>query len=77
MKDVYLLPHPRICDVPHGRTREELHVRGLVATEVAITNDMTAPDLNGIFSSLLDSASVCGNGPVYLQSVREFATDFK
>ena len=54
MKDVILLPNPRMKDVPRGRTREELYVRGFVATAVSITNELTASEIQRQFASVFE-----------------------
>ena len=45
IKDVILLPNPSITSVPHGRKREELYVRKLVATAFEIFSDMSASEI--------------------------------
>ena len=52
MKDIILLPNPRMKLLPRGRIREELYVRGFVATAVTITNEMTASEIEGQFATL-------------------------
>ena len=52
MKDVFLLPSPRMKNVPRGRKREELYARGFVATAFTITNDMSNAELIESFSSI-------------------------
>ena len=42
MKDVILLPNPRMKVVPRGRIREELYVRRFVSTAFNITNELKA-----------------------------------
>ena len=41
MKDVILLPYPRMKTVSRGRKREELYARGFVATAFGVTDEMT------------------------------------
>ncbi len=55
MKDVILLPNPRMKLLPRGRIREELYVRGFVATAVNITNEMTALEIEGNFATLFSN----------------------
>ena len=55
MKDVFLLPNPRMKDVPRGRTREELYVRGFVATAFSLTNELTASEIQTQFASLFNN----------------------
>ena len=54
MKDVVLLPNPRMKDVPRGQTREELYVRGFVATAVILTNELTVCEIQRQFATLFD-----------------------
>ena len=41
IKDVILLPNPKMQLVPRGRIREDLYIRGFVSTAFSITNEMT------------------------------------
>ena len=41
--------------LPRGRIREELYVRGFVATAVTITNEMTASEIEGQFATLFSN----------------------
>jgi hypothetical protein len=52
MKDVILLPNPRMKTVPRGRKREELYARGFVATAFSITNEMTNAQMHQQFSTM-------------------------
>jgi hypothetical protein len=55
MKDIILLPNPRMKLLPRGRIREELYVRGFVTTAVNITNEMTASEIEGHFATLFSN----------------------
>ena len=55
MKDIILLPNPRMKLLPRGRIREELYVRGFVAMAVTITNEMTASEIEGQFATLFSN----------------------
>ena len=55
MKDVILLPNPRMKLVPRGRIREDLYVRGFVTTAVNITNEMTASEIGACFADLFSN----------------------
>ena len=54
MKDI-LLPNPRMKLLRRGRIREELYVRGFVATAVTITNEMTASEIEGQLATLFSN----------------------
>ena len=55
IKDVILLPNPRMHSVPRGRTREDLYVRGFVSTAFSITNEMTSSQVENEFAALFAS----------------------
>ena len=55
MKDIILLPNPRMKLLTRGRIREELYVRGFVTTAVNITNEMTASEIEGHFATLFSN----------------------
>ena len=52
MKDIILLPNPKMKLVPRGCIREELYVRGFVTTAINITNEMRASEIEGQFATL-------------------------
>ena len=52
MKDIILLPNPRMKLLPRGHIWEELYVQGFVATAVTITNEMTASLLQKLKGNL-------------------------
>ena len=52
MKDVILLPDPRMKTVPRGRKKEELYARGFVATAFGVTNEMTNVQMRQQFSTM-------------------------
>ena len=55
VKDVILLPNPRIKTVPRGRTREELYARGFVASAFSITNELSESEILSQFNALFNS----------------------
>ena len=60
MKDVILLPNPRMKTVPRGRKRDELYARGFVATAFGVTNKMTNVQMRQQFSTMF-SEKLKGN----------------
>lgn len=60
MKDVILLPNPRMKTVPRGRKREELYARGFVATAFSVTNEVTNVQMHQQFSTMF-SEKLKGN----------------
>ena len=52
MKDVILLPNPRMKTVPRGRKKEDLYARGFVATAFGVTNKMTKVQMRQQFSTM-------------------------
>ncbi|XP_028517625.1 uncharacterized protein LOC114575961 [Exaiptasia diaphana] len=51
LKDVILLPNPKMSDVPRGKTREELYVRKLVYPAFEFTNEMSSSEIIDRLSS--------------------------
>ena len=48
---MFLLPHPRMADVPCGKMREELYVRKLVYTAFELSTDMSCMEITEKLSS--------------------------
>ena len=60
MKDVILLPNPRMKTVPRGRKKEELYACGFIATAFGVTNEMTNVQMRQQFSTMF-SEKLKGN----------------
>ena len=55
IKDVILLPDPRMSAVPRGRIREELFVRKRVGTAVEIYGDLLEEEMASLFQTLFSA----------------------